>query len=86
MSKIYDNLESSAIKSIEINNIIGGGTVNIVYNSNTSKVYSYNCEDTNVFELKLSEVIHCVANKLPEWSVGKFINQQVKDSVLVENK
>ena len=46
MSKMYDNLISTAIKSI---NIVEN-TVIITYNSNKDKEYTFNCQNVQQFE------------------------------------
>ena len=94
MTKTYDNLDSSAINSITIEDNV----VKVVYNSNTSKEYTYILHETEDFgredienELN-SHLIDIELDKTP-LSVGKYINQLLKDGYLklashslVENK
>ena len=76
---IYDNLNSSAVKSIEILE----KTVKVVYNSNTDKEYTYNVSEypdhaqhtgymSEQFEIDLKKTIEISA------SVGKYLHQWVK--------
>ena len=80
--KTYDNLQSSAIKSITIEDNV----VKVVYNSNIDKEYTFDCKDTDQFEQQLSEELIDVELNNGKGSVGRFLHQQIKNSVLVENK
>jgi len=82
MTKIYENLDSSAIQSV----IIEENVVKVVYNSNINKEYSFNCQNIVEFEQQLTAELIDVELKNGEGSVGRFINQQIKNQVLVENK
>lgn len=82
MTKIYENLNSSAIQSV----IVEENVVKVVYNSNINKEYSFNCQNTVEFEQQLSAELIDVELKNGKGSVGRFINQQIKNQVLVENK
>ena len=82
MSKIYDNLDSTAIKSI----VVDQNTVKIVYKSNTSKEYSYNCTDINTFRFNLENIIDQKAKGFFKHSVGSYVNQKIKEEMLVESK
>ena len=82
MTKTYDNLDSSAINSITIEDNV----VKVVYNSNIDKEYTFNCVNIEEFEQQLSEQLIGVEMKDNTVSVGRFINQQIKNQVLVENK
>lgn len=82
MSKVYENLNSSAINSV----IIEDNVVKVVYQSNIDKVYEFNCENVEEFEQNLSEQLIGVELQQSEVSVGRFINQQIKDKVLVQSK
>ena len=82
MTKIYENLDSSAIQSV----IIEENVVKVVYNSNINKEYTFNCQNTVEFEQQLSAELIDVELKNGKGSVGRFINQQIKNQVLVENK
>ena len=66
--KTYENLASSAVKSIKVDE----KSIYIVYNSNTDKEYEFICDNTAEFDVKLSETIS------KEESLGKFIHNQVK--------
>tara|TARA_B100000900_G_scaffold351896_1_gene319267 strand:- start:2550 stop:2795 length:246 start_codon:yes stop_codon:yes gene_type:complete len=81
MSKMYDNLISTAIKSI---NIVDN-TVIITYYSNKEKEYTFNCENVQEFEDSLCKELISVEMKTGG-SVGKFIHNQVKERLIVESK
>jgi len=82
MTKTYENLSSSAINSVTIENNV----VKIVYNSNINKEYTFECQNTEEFEQQLSEQLIGVELEQSEVSVGRFINQQIKNGVLVQSK
>ena len=82
MNKVYDNLVSSAINSI----IIEDNVVKVVYNSNIDKEYTFNCQNVEEFQQQLSEQLIDIELNNGKGSVGKFLHQQIKDSVLVESK
>ena len=82
MTKIYENLDSSAIQSV----IVEENVVKVVYNTNIDKEYTFNCQNTVEFEQQLSAELIDVELKNGKGSVGRFINQQIKNQVLVENK
>ena len=81
MSKMYDNLISTAIKSI---NIVEN-TVKVVYNSNKDKEYTFNCENVQQFEDSLCKELISIEMKTGG-SVGKFLHNQIKEGLLVESK
>ena len=81
MSKMYDNLISTAIKSI---NIVEN-TVKVVYYSNKDKEYTFNCENVEEFEQSLCKELISVELKTGG-SVGKFLHNQIKEGLLVESK
>ena len=70
--KTYENLASSAVKSIKVDE----KSIYIVYNSNTDKEYEFICDNTAEFDVKLSETIS------KEESLGKFIHNQVKEGII----
>ncbi len=78
---MYDNLISTAIKSI---NIVDN-TVIITYYSNKEKEYTFNCENVQEFEDSLCKELISVELKTGG-SVGKFIHNQVKEGLIVESK
>ena len=80
--KTYQDLQSSAIQSV----IVEENVVKVVYNSNINKEYSFNCQNTVEFEQQLSAELIDVELKNGKGSVGRFINQQIKNKVLVESK
>lgn len=82
MSKVYENLNSSAINSV----IIEDNVVKVVYQSNIDKVYEFNCENVEEFQENLCKELVEVELTSTKGSVGKFIYQQIKSGVLVENK
>ena len=81
MSKMYDNLNSSAIKSINCEE----NDVKVVYNSNINKEYTFNCENVENFRNNLCKELLSVEMKTGG-SVGRFIHNQIKEGVLVESK
>ena len=81
MSKMYDNLISTAIKSI---NIVEN-TVKVVYYSNKDKEYTFNCENVEEFEQSLCKELISVELKTGG-SVGKFLHNQIKEGLIVESK
>ena len=80
--KTYQNLNSSAINSI----IIEDNVVKVVYNSNIDKEYTFNCQNVEEFQQQLSEQLIDIELNNGKGSVGRFLHQQIKDSVLVESK
>ena len=81
MSKMYDNLISTAIKSI---NIVEN-TVKVVYNSNKDKEYTFNCQNVQQFEDSLCKELISIEMKTGG-SVGKFLHNQIKEGLIVESK
>ena len=79
---IYDNFNSSAVKSVEILD----NTVKIVYNSNTNKEYTFECQNTNEFTDSLSKELIGIELNESTASVGRFLHQQIKNGVLIETK
>lgn len=71
--KTYENIESSAINKIKIDNT----AVFVCYNSNIDKVYEFNCENTEEFNEKVSNTLK---NKE---SIGKLVNSYIKEGKLV---
>ena len=71
--KIYEELSSSAVKCVKIDEKL----VKITYNSNIAKEYAFNCDTTEEFNDKLSNTL-----KNNE-SVGKFIHSSVKEGIIV---
>ena len=82
MSKMYDNLISTAIKSI---NIVEN-TVIITYNSNKDKEYTFNCENIDQFNDNFIKVLIGIELRTENASIGKFLHNQIKEGVLVESK
>ena len=85
---IYNNFNSSAVKSVEILE----NTVKIVYNGNTNKEYTYNVADLPEyadesgsmlpqFVSDLEKTIHAYETDQPT-SMGKFINMWVREGWL----
>lgn len=81
MSKIYDNLISTAINSIEIVD----NQVKVVYNSNIDKEYTFTCDNIDQFQEDLCKELISIELKTGG-SVGKFLHTQIKNSVLIESK
>jgi len=82
MSKVYDNFNSTAINSVTIEENV----VKVVYNSNIDKEYTFNCANVEEFEQNLCKELVDVELTNTKGSVGKFMHQQIKNGVLVENK
>ena len=82
MSKVYDNFNSTAINSVTIEENV----VKVVYTSNLDKEYTFNCENVEEFEQNLCKELVDVELTNTKGSVGKFMYQQIKSGVLVENK
>ena len=87
MTKLFDKFDSSAIESVEVDENV----VKVVYCSNINKEYTFKCENVDEFVDNFSEIlVECELNKdnpqFEKKSVGKFINQQIKQGVLVQSK
>ena len=80
--KTYQNLNSSAINSITIEDNV----VKVVYNSNKDKEYTFDCKNTDQFIDQLSEELIDVELNNGKGSVGRFLHQQVQNGVLVQSK
>lgn len=78
---MYDNLISTAIKSINITD----NSVIVRYNSNIDKEYTFNCDNTQVFEDSLCKELISIELKTGG-SVGKFLHNQIKEGYIVESK
>ena len=81
MTKMYDNLISTAIKSINITD----NSVLVVYNSNIDKEYTFKCDNIQVFEDTLCKELISVELKTGG-SVGRFLHNQIKEGLIVESK
>ena len=82
MSKTFENLTSSAINSIKVEDNV----VKVVYNSNVDKEYTFTCKDTDQFVEQLSAELIDVELNNGKGSVGRFLHQQIRNGVLVESK
>lgn len=82
MTKTFDKLNSTAINSVTIEENV----VKVVYNSNIDKEYTFNCQNVEQFQEDLSKELIGVELDNSEASVGRFLHQQIKSGVLVENK
>ena len=80
--KTYQNLNSSAINSITIEDNV----VKVVYNSNKDKEYTFDCKNTDQFIEQLSEELIDVELNNGKGSVGRFLHQQVQNGSLVQSK
>ena len=80
--KTYQNLNSSAINSITIEDNV----VKVVYNSNKDKEYTFDCQNVDQFIEQLSEELIDVELNNGKGSVGRFLHQQVRDGALVQSK
>tara|TARA_R100000030_G_C3212696_1_gene113791 strand:- start:96 stop:341 length:246 start_codon:yes stop_codon:yes gene_type:complete len=81
MSKMYDNLISTAINSVNITD----NSVIITYNSNKDKEYTFNCQNVQQFEDSLCKELISIELKTGG-SVGKFLHNQIKEGLIVESK
>ena len=77
---LYSNFFSSAINSVETKE----NQVLITYSSDINKEYAYNCEDVPQFTNNLCSVLISNELQLDDGSVGRFIQQSRRDSVLTE--
>ena len=77
---LYSNFFSNAVESVETKE----NQVLITYSSNIGKEYAYNCEDVPAFTNNLCSVL--ISNELqqPGGSVGQFVSQSRRDSVLTD--
>ena len=82
MSKTYENLQSSAINSITIEDNV----VKVVYSSNVDKEYTFTCNNIDQFVEQLSAELIDVELNNGKGSVGRFMHQQIRNGVLVESK
>ena len=82
MSKMYDNLISTAINSVNITD----NSVIITYNSHKDKEYTFKCENIEQFEQNWCKELLGVDMKNEDASIGKFIHNQIKEGLLVESK
>ena len=71
--KTYENLASSAVKSIKVDE----KSIYIVYNSNTDKEYEFDCQNSDKFDEKVSKTLK---NKE---SIGKLVHSCIKQQELV---
>ena len=77
---LYSNFFSNAVNSVETKE----KEVLITYSSNIDKEYAYNCADVPQFTNKLCSVL--ISNELQEdgGSVGQYIHQARRESVLTD--
>ena len=71
--KTYEFQDSSAIFTIKM----GKDSVFVTYNSNIDKEYEFNCENTEEFDINVSNTLK---NKE---SVGKLLHSYIKEGKLV---
>jgi len=71
--KTFENLGSSALYVIKVDE----SRVLMTYNSNIDKEYEFNCDNTEEFDIKLSNTLK---NKE---SVGKLVHSYIKEGKLV---
>ena len=77
---LYSNFFSNAVESVETKE----NQVLITYSSNIGKEYAYNCEDVPQFTNNLCSVLVSNELQLDDGSVGRFIQQSRRDSVLTD--
>ena len=77
---LYSNFFSNAVNSVETRE----NEVLITYSSNIDKEYAYNCDNVPEFTNNLCSVL--ISNELqqPGGSVGQFVSQSRRDSVLTD--
>ncbi len=77
---LYSNFFSNAVNSVETRE----NEVLITYSSNIDKEYAYNCENVPEFTNNLCSVL--ISNELqqPGGSVGQFVSQSRRDSILTD--
>ena len=77
---LYSNFFSNAVESVETKE----NEVLITYSSNIGKEYAYNCTDVPSFTNNLCSVL--ISNELQQdgGSVGRFVQQSRRDSVLTD--
>ena len=77
---LYSNFSSNAVESVETKE----NSVFITYSSNLEKNYEYNCEDVPQFTNNLCSVL--ISNELQQdgGSVGQYVQQSRRDSVLTD--
>ena len=77
---LYSNFSSNAVESVETSE----NSVFITYASNLEKKYEYNCTDVPQFTNNLCSVL--ISNERDEdgGSVGAFVSQSRKSSVLTD--
>lgn len=68
----FTDLNSSAIKEIEVNDNI----MSVIFNS-SDKVYNYEVQDEDFNEMLQNVIVN-------EESIGKFINTAIKNKAVVE--
>lgn len=68
----FTDLNSSAIKEIEVNDNI----MSVIFNS-SDKVYNYEVKDEDFNEMLQNVIVN-------EESIGKFINTAIKNKAVVE--
>lgn len=81
MNKMYNNLISTAVESIEIVD----NQVKVVYISNKDKEYVFNCDNIEQFQDDLCKELISIEMKTGG-SVGKFLYNSIKEKVLIESK
>ena len=75
---IYSNFESTAVKSIETL----PNTVKVVYNTNESKEYAFDCENVLDFANELCAVLVDQELGRSGGFVGRFLHRSISNSVL----
>jgi len=81
MTKMHDNLISTAVKSI---NIVEN-QVKVVYYSNITKEYTFDCNNIVEFEDSLCKELISIELKTGG-SIGRLLNIQIKEGLMVESK
>ena len=77
---LYSNFSSNAVESVETKE----NSVFITYSSNLEKNYEYNCTNVEDFTNNLCSVLTSNELQLDDGSVGQFIHQARRDSVLTD--
>jgi len=75
MSQTYENLDSSAINKV----IIEDNGVKVFYNSKIDKEYHFSCENTAQFQQVFEEEM-----QKTDGSLGKLMRKVIREGMLVE--
>ena len=80
MSKVYENLDSSAISSVTIEDNV----VKVVYTSNKDKEYTFDCQNTEEFQQELCEILTELELGHTRYSIGRFMSESIRNGKLTK--